>query len=447
MDKLLLLNWLLRDAEDYADKQYKWHEEVTLEESLYELNTRRDIALPPSLPKAPEKMLSVLREHFKNNVTFISLVLHHHFPEKYIFYRVSKLESEIFEGIEYFAEVAPMLNLQFSSVGRRGLKRYLALNEALFEFSRAIWPELKCPQNRLSYFLYQGLGELFLHRSDYNRYWIMATQEQYFEGLDSKEKEVDWSGRKEIQPGDLVFVYRTAPRKAITDILRVKDEPVFDPWGAWDGFWVTLEKVCTIDDISFSTMKNDRIFQQWGLVRRNFVGTVTEPVPHSIYNRILEELPATLKERHKLKPESVAVTGRSGQFTTEADFEEKVVEPLLKRWGFKYQRQYACHFRIGSQYHRGRVDFYVSDKGGALTLFENKFRIFSDDDLKSAVDQAKSYALLLGLPSFVVASPEGMWLYSLAGNEEILVQKTELDKMSQKQEEEFRRMLLKLRRQ
>lgn len=446
MNKLLLLHWLLEDVEKYAEKQYGWHKKVKLSEDLYELNTRRDIVLPSSLPKTPGKMISVLREHFKDNVTFISLVLNHYFPEKYIFYRVSKLESEIFEGLEYFSEIAPILDLSFSSVGKKDFNRYLTLNKALLEFSRAVWPELKTPQVKLSYFLYQGLGELFLHKSDYNRYWVMATQEQYFDDLDAKEKEVVWSGRKEIQSGDLVFVYRTAPRKAITDILRVKDDPRFDPWGAWDGFWVNLEKVCSIDDISFSTMRNDPIFQQWGLVRRNFVGTVTEPVPHSIYNRLLAEIPAALKKKHNLKPETVAIVGRSGQFTSEANFEEKVIEPLLKRWSFKYQRQYACHFRIGSQDHRGRVDFYVSDKDGPITLFENKFRIFNNSDLKLAVDQAKSYALLLGLPSFVVAAPEGLWLYSLSRNEETLVQKLVLGEMNQKQEEEFRQLLLKLRK-
>jgi hypothetical protein len=148
-----------------------------------------------------------------------------------------------------------------------------------------------------------------------------------------------------------------------------------------------------------------------------------------------------------LNPEPVATKGRSGQFTSEADFEEKVIEPMLKRWGFKYKPQYACRFRIGSQNHRGRVDFYVSDKDGSLTLFEDKFRIFNDEDLKLAVNQAKSYALLLGMPSFVVASPEGLWLYSLSKNEETLVKKLVFDEIDQKQEEEFRHLLLKIRKQ
>lgn len=447
MNKNLLLAFLLDDVARYANATYPMPERIKLEDILCELNTRREITLPSSLPKTPEKMLTVLRKHFKDNVTFISFVLNHYFPEQYIFYRVSKLEPEIFEGFEYFSDVVSMFDLPFDRVGRKGINRYLDLNEALWQFARIAWPDQKNPWAELTYFLYQSLGNLFLQKSNYNRYWVMATQEQYFHGLDAEEKVINWSGRKEMQPGDLVFVYRTAPRSAITDILRVQEKPWFDPWGAWDGFWVNLEKVRPIEDIPFAYMKEDPGFNQWGLVRRHFVGTVSEPVPHSIYNRILEELSPAIKQELDLEPEPVATTGQTVQFASEADFEEQVIGPLLKRWSFKFKPQYSCRFRVGSQDHRGRVDFYVSDKDGPLTLFENKFRILNDNDLQPAVDQAKSYALLLGLPSFVVASPEGMWLYALAKNEETLVQQVSMDNLSQKQEEAFRETLLKIRKE
>jgi hypothetical protein len=115
----------------------------------------------------------------------------------------------------------------------------------------------------------------------------------------------------------------------------------------------------------------------------------------------------------------------------------------MKQWGVRYKRQHRCLFRIGSQYRPCKVDFYVSDKEGPLTLFENKFRILSDKDLKSAVDQAKSYALLLGLPSFVVASPEGMWVYALDRNQEKLASQPSAGEGNR--EEEIKSLLLRLR--
>jgi hypothetical protein len=51
--------------------------------------------LPHPLPSVPSEAIPLLRRHFKDNVTLISKVLNHLFPDQYLFYRVSKLE-EIF---------------------------------------------------------------------------------------------------------------------------------------------------------------------------------------------------------------------------------------------------------------------------------------------------------------------------------------------------------------
>lgn len=208
-----------------------------------------------------------------------------------------------------------------------------------------------------------------------------------------------------------------------------------------------MSKVCAVEDISFSDMKQDETLGQWGIVKRNFVGTITEPVPHSVYNRLLEKIPKDIRNKNNLKPEPMMNTGISSQlYATEAEFEEKEIVPLLKRWGLKYKQQHPCRFRVGSQNHTGRVDFYVSDQHGPLTLFEDKLMIRDDKDLKLAVNQAKSYAILLGLPSFVVASPEGLQLYTLNKNEESLVKKISLNEMpNHANEEEFRKLLLKQR--
>lgn len=451
MNKLLLLNWILENAGQYEHKyELETNSEDELHQQLhydlYELNGRREVGLPKSLPKNPEEMVSVLRKHFKDKVTLISRVLNHYFPNQYLFYRVSKLEGEIFEGFDFFSEIVPEFEFPFSKIGRTGFKRYLTLNKALLGFSKRIWPELEAPQARVTWFLYRGLGELFLEKSDYNRYWIMATKEPYFEFLDSLEFDQDktWSGRKEMQSGDLVFMYRMAPRKATTDIFRLKGDPYFNPWTAWDGFWVELDKVCQIEDISFSEMRNDPILGQWNVIRRQFQGVMTEPVPHSVYNQLLEHIPEAIRKRYGLEPEPLANVGQSGQFTSEAEFEEKVVEPLLKRWSFNYQAQYPCRFRFGSQNHRGRIDFYASDGQGPITLFEDKLRIINEQDWALAIDQAKSYALMLGLLSFVVASPEEIRVYSLDRNEETLEKRIPTNEIST-YDAEIRRLLLRLR--
>lgn len=443
MNKAQLVQWLREDADKHPLAPAPEWSPVTLKDTLWEINNRRKVTLPDSLPQSAEQMMPVLRQHLKDNVSLLSLVLSHHFPEQFFFYRVSRLEREIFEGLEFFAEWVPAFDLPFSSVGRKGVERYLQLNDALWSFARESWPSSRNPQGHILAFLYQGLGTLFLERDAYHRYWLISAKPEYFDILD-RRREIGWSGRKEMQPGDLVFAYRTSPVKAITDIFQVKDTPGFDPWGAWNGFWARLTKVGSVDDIAFGEMKTDPVLSQWSVVRRRFQWTVAEAVPHSIYNRLLQKIREEQRQEYGLEPEPLAAVGRSGDFVSEAEFEEAVIAPLLRRWNFSFQAQAPCVFRFGSQDHRGRIDFLVSDTQGLLTLFEDKLRIANDEELDLAMRQAKSYALMLGLPSFAVAAPEGLWIYSLTRNIETL-QAHFLPGELAEQDEEARSLFVRLR--
>lgn len=104
----------------------------------------------------------------------------------------------------------------------------------------------------------------------------------------------------------------------------------------------------------------------------------------------------------------------------EATFEDLVVAPLLERWGLTYVRQAASRAPA-----RGRIDFLVYDEpiGPPLTLFENKRQIASAQALAQAAAQAHGYARALGLPSYVVAAPAGLWIYASAGRQPALVQR------------------------
>ena len=446
-----VLNWLIEDADRNANEIYPDIWQYKLEDCLYKLNSRRDIDLPQDislndLPKE-EKAISILREAFKNNISKISLVLNYIYPEKYIFYRVSMLENEIFSGLKFLSEIYDKFQFGFYKIGQNkdSFDNYLILNEAMRSFASDAWPDVKDKliHKKINYFLYQGLGSLFLERNGYNRYWIMATGETHFDSLD-KENEVIWSGRKEMQVNDLVFMYRQAPRKAIADIFSVSEPPYFDPYGGWGGFWVPLKKITPIKDITMVDMKHDTVLGNWGFAKCSSQGVVTAPVPYSIYNRLLEIIGKDVCEKNDLIPEPVAKTVSSGQYATEEEFEDVVLEPLFRHWGFKFQRQYPCYFIIGRQYHTCFVDFIIRDERGTLTLFEDKLEILNDARLQEAVLQAKSYSLLLGINNFVIASPEGFWIYKLDKNNEILLEKISSNEFKEK-EEGMRDLILKLR--
>lgn len=446
----MLLDWLLANSQVKRKPRIWRHFEPnknTLDDDLFELNNRRPFSLPVPMPPESGDMIKVLRSHFADDVTKISRVLSYHFPEKYLFYRVSKLEREIFTGFEYFADIEEEFKFEFSHIGRKGFERYLLLNRGLLKFFEKHGQDEHF-QDVVSRFLYEGLGKLFLEKSDYHRYWIMATKEEYFESLDNLKFDLDksWSGRKEMQAGDLVFMYRMAPRKAITNIFRIKDGPKFDPVTAWDGFWVDLEPVGSIEDISFSTMRADPVLSRWSVVRRHFQGVVATSIPHAVYNRLLSYIPEPMRVKYNLKPEPQAHYPQSGSFTLERDFDEQVIRPLLKRWDFQFQMQRPCRFQFGTQLHLGYIDFYVEDERGPLTIFEDKLRIINENgrDLELAVAQAKSYSMVLGLSSFVVASPEGLWVYSLNGNRERF-QRRFLVEGIETRDAEIRELLLSLR--
>jgi len=447
-----ILNWLIEDTNKNADDYYPDLWELKLEDYLYELNSRRDINVPQGLYSdnlpSEEEVISILNEAFKNKISLISLILNYLYPEKYLFYRVSALENEIFAGFKFFSDIYDKFQFPFNKIGKNkdSFENYLLLNEAMHSFALDIWPDIKEKYiyKNLNYFMYQGLGTLFLNINNYNKYWIMATGPDNFNELD-RESEVIWSGRKEMQVNDLVFMYRQAPRKAITDIFYVSSPPYFDPYGGWGGFWVPIKKITPIDDITMVRLKHDKILGNWGFAKCSSQGVVTDPVPYSMYNRLLELIGDDLCKKHNLLPEPMAKTINSGQYATEEEFENHVIEPLLKHWGFKFQRQYPCYFIIGTQYHTCFVDFLIHDDHGSLTLFEDKIRINNDSELQNAVLQAKSYSLLLGIKNFVVASPEGFWIYELNKNMEKLIENISYDELKEK-EESIRSKIIKFNR-
>src|SRR5215213_11710406 len=121
MNKVLLLEWLLEDAEK---NQHLYQMEADTENELREIllgdlqNLGGDPAtLADPLPTVPTEAIPLLRERFKDDVTLISRVLNHLFPDQYLFYRVSKLEEEIFLAFDYFSSYVPAFEFSFSRVG------------------------------------------------------------------------------------------------------------------------------------------------------------------------------------------------------------------------------------------------------------------------------------------------------------------------------------------
>lgn len=131
MNKGLLPNWILQDVEENKDsflvdvKERGGSYEALAED--IQILSRGQANLPESLPSTPRRMIQRLRSHFKGNVTLISRVFNYHFPDKYVFYRVSKLEEEIFEAFDFFSSVVPVNEKELEAAVRQGKSYALML--------------------------------------------------------------------------------------------------------------------------------------------------------------------------------------------------------------------------------------------------------------------------------------------------------------------------------
>ena len=78
-------------------------------------------------------------------------------------------------------------------------------------------------------------------------------------------------------------------------------------------------------------MEHDDVLKQWAFVKTSSQGVSTAPMPYFAYNRFLELIDTTIIEKHDLQPEITASFAPLNTFSTEEEFEDKVIEPILKR--------------------------------------------------------------------------------------------------------------------
>jgi thioredoxin 1 len=116
------------------------------------------------------------------------------------------------------------------------------------------------------------------------------------------------------------------------------------------------------------------------------------------------------------------VSGDGFWSPVEARLEDVVLIPLFAQWGWAVQRQTPC--ALGAN-QRGRIDLLVFDHPDAppITLVESKRAIRSAYELQQAVAQAQAYAHSLGLPSFLIADPQGIRVYRCDGAQAVCVRR------------------------
>ncbi|MGA9099988.1 MAG: hypothetical protein WB392_13770 [Methanotrichaceae archaeon] len=137
--------------------------------------------------------------------------------------------------------------------------------------------------------------------------------------------------------------------------------------------------------------------------------------------------------------------------SSELDIKIKCIEPLLKNLKINYVSDRPCKFRQEHVTQEGKIDFYLYDDNGPITIIEDKATIKNDEDLRNARAQARSYCIGLYIfenivvNSFVIASKEGLKIYRIKHNEDHLVEEVSPDKLNLSRKRWIKEKLLEIR--
>jgi hypothetical protein len=226
-----------------------------------------------------------------------------------------------------------------------------------------------------------------------------------------------WGGNVGIRRGDILMLYLVSPRRCIDSIWRACTDGFVDPFFHYHGMVWICGHVKTVP-VNFSELMEHRLLSQKPAVRAHFQG------PSSKASFSVEEYEAIL-EIMKGKGQDISTlpcVPSSGYLPTvelqrERDVEIHLIEPLLKRLGYKqsdWVRQMPVKMGRGERNYPDYAFGANPTRGeeSAKMLLESKFQLSAHREFVEGFYQTKSYALRLQSKMMVMAAMEGVWVFS-----------------------------------
>ncbi|HHX2519874.1 TPA: hypothetical protein ACU8BS_000253 [Neisseria subflava] len=223
-----------------------------------------------------------------------------------------------------------------------------------------------------------------------------------------------WQGNPQTKIGDIILLYSLSPYSGLTAIFRAVSPTYYDPFSYYpERVWVGFPIV--IQTIHLSELKSNPVWKEKGLVKANMQGVNGRECTSDEYNAIIEILKSKNFDVSILPKLPFLDEPDFRNLNYERDVEITLLEPLLKRLGFDeddWLRQMTL--RMGRN-DRVFPDYalFANDRRGeesARFIWEAKYRIANERQLKDAFLQAKSYALRLGCDGFGLVALEGVWI-------------------------------------
>lgn len=336
----------------------------------------------------------------------------------------------LFEGqFDLFQQICKSFEIPLPDVppkkeiGKR-LFYYFELCQTLYEFriSNELTPA------ELGAFLYsfapnfikQEFGEELPHPT---RVWITGggiNENGDFEYLDNvtENSTSSWHGNINTRRGDIVLMYCLAPRSYIHSIWRATGDGFDDPFFFYKST-IHIGNPIKITPVTFQELKKDPLMALNGLVRRSMQGVNGVSIKFAEYEAILNMMAQKGQDISALpKIEAVYQLPGLDEIKNERDVEVHLVEPLLLKLGYDkndWTRQMVMRMGRGEHFYPDYAFFAQKERGTeqASMILETKYRIVTEKERFNTYCQAKSYALRLQAKVFILASMEGLWIFSL----------------------------------
>lgn len=298
------------------------------------------------------------------------------------------------------------------------ISHYVELCKSLYDFRQ----KYSMSEHELPAFLY-GFAPNIVRKYEIDdvlpeprhaRFHVIVNTDADASHLDAADRSTvyHWSGSEETEPGDIIIKYCAKPRSSIHSIWQAITPGFLDPFFHYYKS-VYVAHPIRVEPITIGEMRSDGILGQSPFARMGMQGANGKPIEKIYYDRILEMLAEkgmSLQGIPTLSDEPEPDV----PLKNERDVEVHLLEPLLKRLGYKeddWKRQMKLRMGRGERVYPDFVIFPVEERNNESghQVWEAKFSIAGSKQLQEDFGQAKSYAMRLNCKGLGLISKEGVW--------------------------------------
>jgi hypothetical protein len=352
-------------------------------------------------------------------VAAVSLGLYQGQPAYFLPYNFRTKFNQVEEIHTEFGIPLPPVPGKFDKLGRS--LYYASINEAWLEFRLryGLSPVEMCA------FLYDFASEFItaLDASDLpspSKVWIITGGSWDILTVEQATSETVsmWGGNAAVRRGDILLLYLVSPRKAIDSVWRACTDGFIDPFFHYHGTVWICDPIKTVP-VTFAELKNHPLLSQKPAVRAHFQGPSSKaPFTVEEYEAVLEIMKSKGQDLASLPRIPLNEHLPQVELQNELDVEVQLIEPFLKRLGYKeadWIRQMPVKMGRGERNYPDYAFGAKTRRGeeSAKMLLESKYQLSAQREFVDAFYQVKSYALRLQSKVMAMAAKEGVWVFPL----------------------------------